>query len=250
LNRPKCGNCQRAERICTYHPISQKEEYKEERASIPSKLPQREKATQSTPYPQQYSNFDSLAAVLGSTRVFGHTPEELVQNCITWFLANMAERNTGRVDDRVLQAAYNTQRSPEEHCMIIALLAYGTLFADKEPPVKMQSDQHVGLSSNAMSCKLLLAESERVRNSYDYRGWPTTITSLTSWLYACCYLELQHLNHYYIYLSEGNAQGWLLGKEHEETLLDWLFPPKKPSREMYTIATPPTDSPGDTISSC
>jgi hypothetical protein len=187
---------------------------------------------------------------LGSTRAFGDKPEEFVQNCITWFFANMAERNTSLVEDRVLQAANNTQRSPEECCMIIALFAYVTLFVDKEPPVEMQSDQHIGLSSSATSCDILLAKSEEVRNSYNYRARPTSITIFTSWLYACCYLKLQDLNTYYFYLSEGNAQGWLLGKEHEQTLLDWLFPLKQPSQEMYMIPTPPMDNPGDTRSSC
>jgi hypothetical protein len=240
-----CGRCKRAGRICAYDSIPQKKGPKIKKPHAPRKLLQQKQAAQSTPSYQRCSNSGGLDVFSEIARLFGHIGENLVENCINWFFDRQLNRTSILNRGDLRQAAKNMQSSPEEYCMILALCAYVTLFAETEPSGGTQSGCYVDPSASATVFNQLLAECVQVRNSYNYQNHPTNLTVLTSWLVSCCYLKLQQPQVHFLYLYEGIAQAALLGKAYEQTLLDWLFPLKQSSWTTYTMAQAPWDTSRD-----
>jgi hypothetical protein len=64
---------------------------------------------------------------------------------------------------------------------------------------------------------VLLEESVRVRNGYDYRERPTHMTVLTSWFYSGSYHGLAKENSAWACLREATTQAQLIGLQNAET---------------------------------
>lgn len=89
--------------------------------------------------------------------------------------------------------------------------------ANMTVPTTVLSRPEMAQMTNVGIGHVLLEESVRVRQSYDFRENPTHWTVLTSWFYSGSYSGLGRENTAWMYLRDATSQAQLLGMHDEET---------------------------------
>lgn len=208
-----CGNCVSAGLACTYNAIPQKKGPKGSRAKVISEL---REAQLAAGFPIDF-HFDRRSI----SSAFAHTQDlllpALVDSCIEYFFAHIYPSEPVLHRQTAQEAVDNMERSAEAYCMIVALCAYAMIHANHKPSITVLSHTKWAHMSNVSIGHVLLEESVRIRQSYNYRENPTHMSVLTLWFYSGCYFGLAHENTAWTYLRDATTQAQLLGMHDEET---------------------------------
>jgi hypothetical protein len=200
-NNP-CRGCLFQKLNCTYNCMPR-------RGNVLSVLQRRQCNTQPAASYLPETNFDGCptSSSLPSTRAI--LPPQWARSCLDLFFTNLYPSNPFLSRHKAQEAVVSMERSTESYCLIVALCAYVKIQANLEAP-----SAETGQTS-VTSGQALLAESERIRNKYDFRENPTYMTVLTSWFYCVSYFALAKQNTAWIYLREASTQVQLLNKHGE-----------------------------------
>ncbi|CAO2657640.1 Nn.00g037660.m01.CDS01 [Neocucurbitaria sp. VM-36] len=212
-----CKNCVSAGLACTYNAIPQKKGPKGSRAKVISELRENQRIAQLTTGLPPDLSFDGRTLSSTFARTPGLLPAGLVESCIEYFFANVYPSEPVLHRQRAQEAAVNMDRSTEAYCLIVALCAYVIIQANMTVPTSLLPRSEMAQMPNVGIGHVLLEESVRVRQGYDYRENPTHLTVLTSWFYSGSYFGLARENTAWAYLREATTQAQLLGMHDEET---------------------------------
>jgi hypothetical protein len=140
-----------------------------------------------------------------------------VESCIEYFFNHVYPSQPVLNRQKAQEAAINMDRSTEAYCMIVALCAYVMIQANHKVSVNLLPRAEMAHMPNVGVGHVLLEESVRVRQGYDWRENPTHLSVLTSWFYSGCYFGLARENTAWSYLRDATTQAQLLGMHDEET---------------------------------
>lgn len=212
-----CKNCVSAGLACTYNAIPQKKGPKGSRAKVLSELRENQRNAQlAAGFPADIG-FDGRTLSSTFSRTHGLVPPALVESCIDFFFAHVYPTQPVLHRQKAQEAAVNMDRSTEAYCMIVSLCAYVMIQANMTVSPTVLSRPEMAQMSNVGIGHVLLEESVRVRQGYDYRENPTHWTVLTSWFYSGSYFGLGRENTAWMYLRDATSQAQLLGMHDEET---------------------------------
>ncbi|KAF1945124.1 hypothetical protein EJ02DRAFT_67918 [Clathrospora elynae] len=212
-----CKNCVSAGLACTYNAIPQKKGPKGSRAKVLSELRETQRNAQlAAGFPSDLG-FDGRTLSSTFARTPGLLSPGLVESCIDFFFANVYPSEPVLHRQRAQQAVVNMERSTEAYCMVVALCAYVMIKANHNAPPNALPRQEMAHMSNVSVGQVLLEESVRVRQGYDYREDPTHLTVLTSWFYIGCNFGLARENTAWTYLRDATTQAQILGMHNEDT---------------------------------
>ncbi|KAL6712634.1 hypothetical protein ACN47E_000511 [Coniothyrium glycines] len=212
-----CKNCVSAGLACTYNAIPQKKGPKGSRAKVLSELRENQRNAQlAAGFPADIG-FDGRTLSSTFSRTQGLVPPALVESCIDFFFAHVYPTQPVLHRQKAQEAAVNMERSTEAYCMIVSLCAYVMIQANMPVSSSVLSRSDMAQMSNMGIGHVLLEESVRVRQSFDFRENPTHWTVLTSWFYSGAYFGLGRENTAWVYLRDATSQAQLLGMHDEET---------------------------------
>lgn len=212
-----CKNCVSAGLACTYNAIPQKKGPKGSRAKVLSELRENQRNAQlAAGFPPDIG-FDGRTLSSTFSRTQGLVPPALVDSCIDYFFAHVYPTQPVLHRQKAQEAAVNMERSTEAYCMMVALCAYVMIQANMTVSPSVLPRPDMAQMSNIDIGHVLLEESVRVRQGYDYRENPTHWTVLTSWFYSGSYFGLARENTAWMYLRDATSQAQLLGMHDEET---------------------------------
>jgi len=212
-----CKNCVSAGLACTYNAIPQKKGPKGSRAKVLSELRENQRNAQmAAGYPSDLG-FDRRSLSSTFARTPGLMAPRLLESCIDYFFANVYPSEPVLHRQRAQEAVVNMDRSTEAYCAMVALCAYVMIKANMKVPPNVLPRPEMAQMSNMAVGHMLLEESVRVRQGYDYRENPTHLTVLASWFYSGCYFGLGRENTAWGYLRDATTQAQILGMHDEDT---------------------------------
>lgn len=212
-----CKNCVSAGLACTYNAVPQKKGPKGSRAKVLSELRENQRNAQlAAGYPSELG-FDGRALTASFARTPGLLAPGLVESCIEYFFAHVYPSEPLLHRQRAQETAMNMDRSTESYCVIVALCAYVMIKANMKVSPTMLPRPEMAQMSNVSFGHILLEESVRVRQGYDFRENPTHLTVLTSYFYSGCYFGLGRENTAWAYLRDATTQAHILGMHDEDT---------------------------------
>ena len=164
----------------------------------------------------------------------GGLSSDLIEKCISFFLANLYPTMPVLRRSHLQQCLANMHSSIESYCLVSSLCAFMMIQPGIKPYTNPDVQGEPLATSNTTHGVLLLEETLRVRKAYDYLETPTIATVITSFFLSAGCFGLDRHNSAWFHLREATTLTHILGMHEESSYrLDDADAPRK--RRLYWL---------------